>query len=190
LVDVALDVLGVELLVVELVLRQGPDLGRLALAEEDDLVDLLPVGGEGQCDPEVLLRDQLAQLGVLDGLVEVKGDVVGVEAAHLEQLVTALRLVVDEDGLVRDLGEVADLEVELAADRAEQDGLEVGDDREHEPVDVRQLPALGVDLPEVGVAGHGHLGGAAGVGLLDHPGSRVGRSGLAHRAGTSMSPHF
>ena len=61
------------------------------------------------------------------------------------------------------------LDVQVARQCRQHQRLDVLSNAEVQAVDVGQLLAVLVDLPEVRITLHHHTGGAAGVGLGDHP---------------------
>ena len=147
-----------------------PGLVRLRLAEIDEVDDLLAVHAERERLAEFLVGEHLPDLRVLVGHVQVNLNLLGRGADQLDQAVAALLHVLRQRRLVLQRVEMTLLNVETSGNRVEHQRLHVLRDVEGEPIDIGQLVARGIDLPEIGIALHHDAGRAAGIGLLDHPG--------------------
>ena len=88
---------------------------------------------------------------------------------QLDQAVAAFLHVLRQGRLVLQRVNVALLDVQVARQCRQHQRLDVLSNAEVQAVDVGQLLAVLVDLPEVRITLHHHTGGAAGVGLGDHP---------------------
>ena len=179
LLRVELGELRGQLLVVPGVPGPGARLVRPGLPEVDDVDDLLAVDAQRQRLTELLVAEHLAHLRVLVREVQVDLHLLRTRGDQLDQPVAALLHVLRQGRLVLQRVDVALLDVELARQRVEHQGLHVLRDAEAQAVDVGQLLTGLVDLPEVGVALHDHARGAARVGLGDDPGVERGLGHIA-----------
>lgn len=147
-----LGVLGAEFPVVELVALVGARLPGLALSGEDRVDDLLPVDGVGEPDTEVLVVVEGTLLLVLVGPVEPDDHRVGGVGFDVDDAVAALAAVAGDDRLVAHRAELVELHVQVAVGDLEDLDLHLLQDLHDDLVDVRQLAAVRVGLPVVGVA--------------------------------------
>ncbi len=143
-----------QLLVIPGMARARPGLVGLGLAEIDDVDDLLAVDAQRERLAELLVGEHLPHLRVLVRDVQVDLNLLRAGCDELDKAVVALLHVLRERRLVLQGVDVALLDVQAAGDRVEHQGLDVLRDVEVEPVDIGELVALLVDLPEVGVALH------------------------------------
>ncbi len=81
----------------------------------------------------------------------------------------ALLHVLRQGRLVRQGGDVPVLHVDLAGEHVEEERFDVLIDREGDAIEIGQLGALAVDLPEIGIALDDNARGAADIGLDDDP---------------------
>ncbi len=157
----------------------GHTAGMLGAAEpeEEDLVHLFAVDRVGETAAEVDVLHQLAHDRVLVALVHMQATP-GLVDRPLEDAEVAFFLRFGKDRHVLEADKLV-LEIDLAICGAQGDGRLI-EDIERRGIDIRELVALGVDLPVVGVALQRGSRGAAGDGLGQLP--------RAHRRSVRVGP--
>ena len=158
-----------QLLVVPGVAWPWPHLVGLGLPQIHQVDDLFAVHAQRKRLAEVLVGEHLAHLGVFVGQVQVYLHLLRAGSHQLDQAVAAFLHVLRQCGLVLQRVDVALLDIEFARQCVQHQRLHVLRNTEVEPVDIGQLLAALVYLPEIGVALHHHPCDAAGIGLGDDP---------------------
>jgi len=128
---------------VERALRQHRVLPLDRQTEIDHLVDLVPVGGERQGPPEADVAHQPAPHRVVDIQIGIQRQLAARPGPPQPHLVVVGRLAGFQKGVVVE-AEIACLQIAFAGAGLGRDDLAAGD-REHHPVEIRQLMAGAVN---------------------------------------------